>query len=64
MCDDMEVAGDFIEDLAAYMSIDELAATVDEKHVRLGMIVVPGPQAQEESVELLGRLQEVAAEIR
>ena len=27
--------------------LDELAATVDEKHVRLGMIVVPGPQAQE-----------------
>jgi redox-sensing transcriptional repressor len=27
--------------------VDELPATVEEKHVRLGMIVVPGPYAQE-----------------
>jgi redox-sensing transcriptional repressor len=27
--------------------LDELPATVAEKHVRLGMIVVPGPYAQE-----------------
>ena len=33
--------------------LDELATTVQEKHVRLGMIVVPGPQAQEVADQLV-----------